>query len=264
MGEINILKELGGSVLSFCMLGAIVYILALLLKVKYKGFKFSNPRKSAVYAIIAVIISSSIVVIVALSLSKSHNTSEMASEIQKFNHNSVINIIISWSIMLLPILMIKKSRKETWASTGISKHNLRASIIIGGILGIVTIAAVVLFDSKTLGEIIQKLTLSTLWAFVYYAVVGFCEEFMFRGYLQIRLMEWLGRGKGWIVTSIVMALIHIPQRIVIIGLAPKEAIISAILLIPISLMMGYIMIKTENIVAPSIYHTFANWVSVLM
>jgi membrane protease YdiL (CAAX protease family) len=61
-----------------------------------------------------------------------------------------------------------------------------------------------------------------------------------------------------------MALIHIPQRMAITGLPPKEAFISAVSLIPISLMMGYIMIKTENIVAPGIYHTFANWVNVLM
>lgn len=50
----------------------------------------------------------------------------------------------------------------------------------------------------------------------------------------------------------------------LLGLPFKEAIISSVLLIPISLMMGYIMIKTENLVSVGIYHTFANWVNILM
>lgn len=61
-----------------------------------------------------------------------------------------------------------------------------------------------------------------------------------------------------------MALIHIPQRMAAMGLSFQDAIVSSVLLILISLTMGYIMLKTENIVAPGIYHTFANWVNVLM
>lgn len=263
MGGINFLKELGGSLLSFCVLGVVIYFLTKILKVKYCGFKFSNSKKSALYAIVAVTISSCIVTGLMILL-KSQNTSKVTSNIQNYNLNSVINIAISWLILLLPILIAKKIRKETWESTGISKHNLKASILIGAVLAIITIASVVLFSSKGLRDIGQKLTLSSLWALVYYSIVGFCEEFMFRGYLQTRLMGWIGRWKGWILTSIVMALIHIPQRMASMGLSPKDAIISSALLIPISLMMGYILIKTENIAASSIYHTFANWVSVLM
>jgi membrane protease YdiL (CAAX protease family) len=76
-------------------------------------------------------------------------------------------------------------------------------------------------------------------------------------------MGWIGKWQGWILTSILMALIHIPQRMAL-GLSPLEALISSASLIPISLIMGYIMIKTENIVAPGIGHTFANWANVLM
>lgn len=263
MGGINFLKELGGSLLSFCVLGVVIYFLTKILKVKYCGFKFSNSKKSALYAIAAVTISSCMTTGLMILL-KSQNTSKVTSNTQNYNLSSVINIAIVWLIFLSPILIAKKIRKETWGSTGISKHNLKASILIGAILAIITISSVILFSSKSLRDIGQKLTLSSLWALVYYSVVGFCEEFMYRGYLQTRLMGWLGRWKGWILTSIVMALVHIPQRMASMGLSPKDAIISSALLIPISLMMGYILIKTENIAASSIYHTFADWVSVLM
>jgi len=261
--DINALNELGSSFLNFCGIGAVVYILARILKVKYIGYKFINPKKSAFYAIVAVTISAFMVTGLMLSI-KSQNTSEVTSIIRNYNLGSVTNIVITWLIMLSPLLVVKRIRKETWGSIGITKHNLKQSILIGTILALITIASVLLFSSSSVRDIGQKLTLSALWALVYYAVVGFCEEFMFRGYLQIRLMGWIGRWKGWILTSIVMALVHIPQRMAIMGLPPQEAIISAVLLIPISLTMGFILIKTENIVAPGIYHTFANWVNVLM
>jgi membrane protease YdiL (CAAX protease family) len=257
------IKQLGLSFLSFSILCAIVHFLAKILKIKYNGFKFSTPKKSAFYAIITMTISSCMVTGLMFLL-KSQNTSEVSSNIQKYNLSIVINFAISWLILLSPILIVKKIRNESWESTGISKHNLKASILIGTVLAIITIASVILFSSKSLSDIRHNLTLNSLWALVYFAIVGFCEEFMFRGYLQIRLMGWLGRWKGWILTSTFMALIHIPQRMASMGLSPKEAILSSCLLIPISLTMGYILIKTENIAAPAIYHTFANWVSVLM
>lgn len=257
------IKQLGISFLSFIVLCAIVHFLTKILKVKYTGFKLSNPRKGAFYAIITVAIISCMVTMLMLLL-KSQNTSEVSSNIQKYNFNNVVSITFLWLIILLPIFIIKKVRNESWESTGISKHNLKASILIGTILAIITIANVIIFGPKSLRDISHNLNLSSLWALIYYAIVGFCEEFMFRGYLQIRLMAWLEKWRGWLLTSIFMALIHTPQRMASMGLSPKDAIISSALLIPISLTMGYILIKTENIVAPSIYHTFANWVSVLM
>ncbi len=109
----------------------------------------------------------------------------------------------------------------------------------------------------------RGLTANQLWALPYFAVVGFGEEFLFRGYLQTRLVAWLGQWSGWLLASIVMAMMHIGQRVASMGLTSPEAVISSALLVPISLFMGYVMLRTGNIVAPGICHTFANWVGVL-
>jgi membrane protease YdiL (CAAX protease family) len=61
-----------------------------------------------------------------------------------------------------------------------------------------------------------------------------------------------------------MALVHIPQRIFMSGFDGTTAFLSAAYLIPISLSMGFVMLRTENIVAPAIYHTFADWVGIFM
>ncbi|HEY8889509.1 MAG TPA: CPBP family intramembrane glutamic endopeptidase [Clostridium sp.] len=262
---INVVKEFGVKFLSFNILGgSVVYYLAKILKIKYRGYKFSNPKKSALYAIAAITISTCMITGLMI-LSNSKNTSQVASSVQPYTYNlgMVINSAISWLILLSPILIMKKVRKETWATTGVSKHNYKESILIGAILGIITLVIVILYSSTSLSVIRGNLNLSAFWALFNFAVAGFAEEFMYRGYLQIRLMEWIGKWKGLILTSMVMALIHIPQRMAY-GLSPNEAIISAVLLIPMSLIMGYTMIKTENILAPGIYHTFYNWINVLM
>jgi membrane protease YdiL (CAAX protease family) len=46
------------------------------------------------------------------------------------------------------------------------------------------------------------------------------------------------------------------------GLNPLAALVSSASLLPISLLMGYVLLRTENIVAPAIFHTFADWVGI--
>jgi membrane protease YdiL (CAAX protease family) len=108
------------------------------------------------------------------------------------------------------------------------------------------------------------LNMNHFWAFLQFSVVGFSEEFAFRGYLQTRLCAWLGRWQGWLLASVLMALIHIPQRVWMLGFDASTAFLSSAYLIPISLIMGFVMLRTENIVAPAIFNTFSDWVGVFM
>jgi membrane protease YdiL (CAAX protease family) len=94
-------------------------------------------------------------------------------------------------------------------------------------------------------------------------ITGVWEEFAFRGYLQTRLVAWLGRWQGWAMASVMMALAHIVQRITVESMAPAQALTSSVAIIPMSLLTGYIMLRTENVVAPCLFHTFADWVSTL-
>lgn len=255
------LLESAGLLLFYLILGVVVYFLSRIMKVEYKGFELLHPKQSALYTLGALIISSCMITGLMLAISvQNASGSDLTTT---YTLNKVVNIVILWLIMLSPVFIMKRIRKETWRSCGVSKHNLRQSLWIGAILAVLIIAIVLLFGLNNLVDVGQKLTISAFWALLYFAVVGFSEEFMYRGFLQVRLMEWIGKWQGWVLTSILMAFIHIPQRMAL-GLSPLEALISSASLIPISLVMGYIMIKTENIVAPGICHTFADWVNVLM
>ena len=78
-----------------------MYFLARILKANYNGYEFSNPKKSALYAIASVILSACLITGLMI-LVKSENTASINPD---YNLGRVINIIILWLIMLLPILI---------------------------------------------------------------------------------------------------------------------------------------------------------------
>ena len=81
--------------------------------------------------------------------------------------------------------------------------------------------------------------------------------------MQTRLIAWLGKRQGWLLTSILMAMAHITQRIAVMGLSSMEAIISSALLIPVNLLLGYMMLRTDNVIGPALLHIYADWINTL-
>jgi hypothetical protein len=175
--------ELAGLLLGYFVLGIIVCFLSRAMKVEYKDFELSYPKQSALYALGAFIISSCMITGLMLANS-AQNAVESDLTNTSYTLNKVVNIIIIWLIMLSPVFIVKRIRKETWRSCGVSKHNLKQSLWIGTILAVLIITIVLLFAINNLVDIGQKLTISAFWALLYYAVVGFSEEFMYRGFLQ--------------------------------------------------------------------------------
>ena len=163
------------------------------------------------------------------------------------------------AISFIPISVLIKIRKQSFETVGLTRKNMRLSLGMGLILSLLFV-----FFSTTPERLMDRLfAYNSLYAFIYYLAVGLGEELMFRGFLQLRCSIWLGQIKGLILASTIMALIHIPQRVFAVGLDPLQALVSAVSLIPFSLLMGFFMLRTRNILGPSILHTIANWISVL-
>ena len=47
------------------------------------------------------------------------------------------------------------------------------------------------------------------------------------------------------------------------GMGPLDALASAATLIPVSLFLGFVMIRTGNVVASGLFHTVAGWAEIL-
>ncbi len=161
-------------------------------------------------------------------------------------------------LLVFPVLATVKLLREKWASAGLTRHNLISSTIIGLIVGVL-VGTVIL----SLKHNPSSLTGSHVGLLGYYAVVGFGEEEVFCGYVQTRLVGWFGRTPGWLKASMLMTLVHLSQRLAVIGAPPVDALAGALLLFPFSLLLGYLMLRTGNVVAPGLTHSLAGWASAL-
>ncbi len=235
-----------------------VYLLTRILKLRNEGWIFPNARSAALPALALVAAWTVLLILVVVTFSRPTSAPPAVPSEPRYDLGRTLNQAVVYLIFVGPALVIMWRRREPLASSGVSRHNLLGAFVVG-----IAIAGVSILTSGDAPLLARGLTANQLWAFPYFAVVGFGEEFLFRGYLQTRLIAWLGRWPGWLFASILMAMMHIGQRVAVQGLASPEAVVSSALLIPISLFMGYVMLRTSNIVAPGICHTFANWVGVL-
>jgi len=162
-------------------------------------------------------------------------------------------------MFIIPIVVIIRTKKQSFETVGVTRKNMKLSLGIGLVL---SLSLVVL--STTPERVLERfLSSNTLYAFIYYLAVGLGEELMFRGFLQIRCSIWLGELRGFVLASTIMALVHLPQRIFAVGLEPLSALVSAMSLLPFSLLIGFLMLRTRNILGPAALHTVADWISVL-
>lgn len=263
MDDLQSLGQLLTQAIFFVFLGGLVYLVTRWLKFQYMPWPYPNPRQSAWVAIGTAFLPLFLFGLFSLaSAPDAAQAAETPVNMELKKSPAIVMIqLIGYLILFSPVLIAMKVRNESWQSAGVTSNNLGKSILLGCLLGLISIVTCGPCLAGILGGMMN---MNHFWAFLQDTVVGFSEEFAFRGYLQTRLGAWLGRWQGWLVASVMMALIHIPQRIYMSGFDATTAFLSSAYLIPISLIMGFVMLRTGNIVAPGIFHTFSDWVGVFM
>jgi len=167
---------------------------------------------------------------------------------------SLSHMFVQWffkGVTFAPFIVALLIRRQNLSTIGLSRHNLRSSMILGILLSGITVLFYVIAFGK------ENVIVSGLEYFHFYSLmgmlsVGFTEEAMFRGYLQLRLTAWLGARRGWVLTAIIFAICHI-----------GGSIFNMVSVFIIGLVFGWIMQKSENIVGLSIWHAFMDWVWIL-
>ena len=172
--------------------------------------------------------------------------------------NRILNLLTTQLFTLSPVIIYIILKKEKMSSIGILRINFVKSICLGMISGMTFFLLIYLFEQK---NNINIYSTKNFKIFLEYFIIAICEEILFRGYLQNKLVKYLGSKKGIIITAMIFSVFHFPQRILVEGLRYQEAILGIIALLPVSFMFGYIMYKTQNIMATSIFHTFINYTS---
>ena len=82
--------------------------------------------------------------------------------------------------------------------------------------------------------------------------VGPGEEVLFRGVIQTRLVEFYGDAVGIVVTSVVFAVAHLPAY------AGEGVGISIAILFSLSIVIGWLYERTDNLVVPALVHGIYN------
>lgn len=214
---------------------------------------FANARRSALLALAAIAVGGVLFSILLLIAGGRGQHASIEPGIRHFGPATVFNRAILAAIVFGPALVVMRWQREPPASAMISRRDLWRAIAAGLLLGVLSLAWRIYYGQQT------TQTVGQFWGFLDYSVVGWSEEFGYRGYLQTRMIAWLGRWEGWLVSSVLMAMSHAPLRIAVHEASLADGLFQSASLIPISLLLGYVMLRTGNVTAPALFHTFADW-----
>ncbi len=88
-------------------------------------------------------------------------------------------------------------------------------------------------------------------------VIGPCEELLFRGVIQTRLLDSFDKVGAIGITSVVFAVIHVPAYGGLTADLESLAVTLSVLF-TLSVILGYIYERTDNLTVPIIAHGFYN------
>lgn len=233
----------------FLLLALIVKIISIVIPFSTPKYVISDVKKSAKQSLLLILMEFVISVLLLFFLG-------MFMFYRNIQYIGSVLVPILFDFIFISIVLVAVyQKKESLCSIGITKVNLIKSIIVGFFLGFCTI---VIFSLPTSNKTININTASLISLFKF-TIVGFSEEIIFRGYLQIRLIAWKGTNKALFLTAFIFSFFHF-SFLFIETMNVYAAFWGCLRLIPMSLLLGYIMIKTKNIVTTSILHTIWNWI----
>jgi membrane protease YdiL (CAAX protease family) len=160
--------------------------------------------------------------------------------------------------MLIPFLLALAIRRQPLLSVGLSNRSLKAGLQMGAGLALITI-----FLTNKTYSILYGLSIAQGLYFVAMLIVSFVQEFIFRGYIQMRLMDWLGETWGWIATAVLFVVWQLPQRLLLEGGSVTDLAVRLGVTLAFGLLLGWIMRRSGSILATTLFATAHNWIMVL-
>lgn len=244
--------------LAFLFVGVpIVYLTSRALKLHPKPIAIADPKKEATMTYIVIVI-----VFVATALLAVFDYVILAPSLQldksSFGPVNVLFQVPYYIGWLLPIVLAMRRTKQNRGSIGLSREYMGKMFVVGFTLSAVLFVAAG-FLASSLGGGFAGFSASLVYGFIVFVFAGFREELVWRGYIQTRLVAYGGTLKGLVVTAILFSLLHFPVRYYQFSGVPLDALASCLLLLPLSLLFGYMMLRTQNVLPSSVFHIIYNW-----
>ena len=184
---------------------------------------------------------------------------------QKVDFYDVLAYLLAYTVMTPLLILGMRRTGQKLENIGISKTNLGRMLTFGLSLGSIYLFVAGSVNSLLLGMRFIGFSPTFFYGFVLFSIVGFGEETIWRGYIQTRLVARIGKPKGLLVTSLLFAILwHFPVSYYtqasgnVLG-----ALAYASLRFFPGLLLGYVMIRSQNILPSSILHLFYDWSTIL-
>jgi membrane protease YdiL (CAAX protease family) len=145
-------------------------------------------------------------------------------------------------------------RKQPWRSIGWNPALFRPALQVGFAIAILTV-----FLRNRVMDVLGGLNTPGLLTLLLAVGISLAEETVFRGYIQMRLVWWLGDWAGMLLTAVMYTLWHLPAWLS--QKPPETVLILAGLTLGQGLVLGWIMRKTGHVIAPALYRSFSIWVN---
>lgn len=166
--------------------------------------------------------------------------------------------VLIWGLLLLPFGASLLIRRQPLLSVGLGRQTWNASLQLG-----VALALMAVFLRGKVYPIINGAVQAPQLIFLLAALVmAFVEESIFRGFVMLRLSAWLGQTWGWLLSAVLYVIWCLPERIYLQHLAWPDLGIDLALLLAFGLLQGWIMRKSGQIVAPTLFNAFHRWIGV--
>lgn len=170
---------------------------------------------------------------------------------------SPLFLLVVVSGIAFPLLWAKFA--GSWSSIGFTRRNLGQALLWG-------LGAGVLFTLYTYISLSEEPSFSPLLVLqlavgipLWLLIVSPFQEFFFRGWIQPRFQEAMGKWSGLAVTSFCFALWHLfpPFETTPTSTIPVSSVSGFLSTMALGLLMGYVFQRTDNIVAPWLAHALA-------
>jgi membrane protease YdiL (CAAX protease family) len=155
-------------------------------------------------------------------------------------------------ISLLPFIILLLVRGQPLKSIGWSKDNFKAGLTLGALLAVLTI-----FLRGKFTTLLQGVSPAQGSLLLVILLLSVAEETIFRGYIQLRLMSYLGQTWGWLATSLLFILWQLTGRAWLGNLEDSWPVI--VIALVQSILLGWIMKKTYHVSAPILFRAVAAW-----
>ncbi len=155
-------------------------------------------------------------------------------------------LIFAW---IIPLLIVYLIERNDYRSVGLVVERKDRFKYMGYIIaGLIIPGLIIGFDKELMASLFQQLI-----------AIGVAEEVFWRGYLQARLSAWLGRYRGWVITSLLFGFGHLVSLYSHPGITPE---IGDLMLLGQTtaggFVLGFIFLRAKSIIPGAIFHVFGN------